>query len=776
MVRPHGGGAGVLEPVGLHIEVHGTVQGVGFRPWVYRVAREEGLRGWVRNDSSGVTIEAFGAAASLASFCRRLRSDAPSPAAVRWLRSHGIPPRPARDFVIAPSREAPERRVSIPADRATCDECLKEIFDPGDRRYRYPFTNCTRCGPRYTLATRIPYDRANTTMDRFALCPDCRREYEDPADRRFHAEPNACPACGPSLRLLDAEGRRLAARDPLDAAAHALARGRIVAIKGLGGYHLACDAGDDAAVLRLRARKGRERKPFAVMVRDLDTARRLARLADADVEVLGSPERPIALVERRPDAALCEAVAPDLPLLGLLLPYTPLHHLLLAALDRPLVMTSGNRSDEPIVHRDDEAPAALAGIADLFLAHDRPIAGRCDDSVARAIDGRRVVLRRARGWVPRPIALHRPVERPVLGCGAHLKNTLCLAVGDTAFLGPHVGDLESLDAYEALEEAAGRLERFVGVAPERFACDLHPAYLSTRYARARAGADAIGVQHHHAHVASALAEHGLGKPVLGLAWDGTGDGGDGTAWGGELLLAEPAGFERLATFRPLTLAGGDSAVREVWRTALAVLLDAFDGRPPLDALPLFAALTPERLRLVRQMLERGVNTTPAHGVGRLFDAVGALALARPVSHYEGEVALRWNLLARPTERAPYPFALGGASGSLEIDWRPLVRALTADLLGGVALECVSGRFHETLAVAAETVVREAAQRVGRHAVVLTGGCFQNALLAARVAARLAPDFTVLCHSEVPPGDGGLALGQVLVADAIARERRNPPCA
>jgi len=759
-----------VNETGLHIEIRGTVQGVGFRPFVYRVAQEEGVRGFVRNDSTGVTIEAFGPPPVLKSFYRRLRDSAPPAAHVRDVRSQAIEARSTRGFVISASADADERRVSIPADLGTCDTCLREVLDPRDRRHGYAFTNCTGCGPRFTIATDVPYDRVRTTMSRFELCADCRREYEDPVDRRFHAEPNACPACGPRLRLLDARGHEVSTNSPLTGAAEALRQALVVAVKGLGGYHLAVDATSSAAVRGLRARKRRDAKPFAVMLRDLDAAREVAQIGKTDAELLASPERPIVLVPRRTDApsALCPEVAPGISLLGVLLPYTPLHHLLLHEVGRPLVMTSGNLADEPIVHRDDEALARLDGIADRFLVHDRPIATRCDDSVARTITGRPTVLRRSRGYIPRPVTLRRRLQRSVLACGAHLKNAFCLAVGDSAFLGPHIGDLGSVESYEALCEAVERMQRLVGIEPELVACDLHPEYGSTRYARERAGKAAIGVQHHHAHVVSAMAEHGLRGPVLGLAWDGTGHGDDGSAWGGELLLADAGHYERLATFRPLELAGGDVAVREVWRTALALLCDAFDGDPPLDRIPLFASVSAEKVRVVRSMLERGVHTFPAHGVGRLFDAMGALVLGRPLSRFEGQVALEWNLAADASEKTSYPFELDDhEDGVQHIDWRPLVRAAVVDLTHGTPAAIISARFHSSLAMAAEQLLRLEEVRVGRHPIVLTGGCFQNPLLVERILERLAGDFDVRLHDTVPPGDGGLALGQAVVADAMA---------
>jgi hydrogenase maturation protein HypF len=612
-------------------------------------------------------------------------------------------------------------------------------------------------------------------MAAFEMCAACRREYEDPLDRRFHAQPNACPACGPRLRLLGPPGGADAgpflevagAQDAIPQAARALVAGRIVAVKGLGGYHLACDATSSEAVLRLRARKQRDEKPFAVMVRSVEQARTLARIQPAEERLLASIERPIVLVHQWQEIAMAPEVTPGNPLVGLLLAYTPLHHLLLAAAGRPLVMTSGNLSDEPMAAADAEALERLSGIADLFLAHDRAIENRCDDSVARVIAGTPTILRRARGYVPRPIALARPLRRPVLACGAQLKNTFCLAAGREAWLSPHIGDLDNLEATRLFEEQVERLQRFLGIRPEVIAHDLHPDYASTRYALKRPERVRVAVQHHHAHVASALAEHGLEGPVLGLAWDGTGYGSDGTAWGGELLRVTAGSCERLATLRPLRLAGGDQAIRDVWRIALAVLDDAFDGHPPLERLRLFDSLPSRDVSVVRRMLQTGVRSPLAHGAGRYFDALGALGLGRTRASYEGQLALEWNLVAEDEAVPAYPFELTARDGLVEADLRPLVRAAVADIVDGVSSARVSAAFHETLADVAAALVRGASERGGRLPVVLSGGCFQNARLAEGVRRRLGVGFEVLLHHDVPPGDGGIALGQVLVADALA---------
>jgi len=758
---------------GRRIEVRGTVQGVGFRPWIYRLACEEGLSGRVRNDARGVTIEAFGRPDALSSFLRRIETDAPPAARVREVRAEAIAPEQGSGFEIEPSRADGERDVSIPPDLATCPECLREVLDPADRRYRYPFTNCTHCGPRFTIARGVPYDRAATSMAAFRMCPRCEAEYVNPLDRRFHAQPNACPACGPQLRLVTATDDSPAAAgappdDPIVAAAARLREGAIVAVKGLGGFHLACDATAPAAVRRLRERKRRDEKPFAVMVSDLAAARRVAVIDEVEARLLESVERPIVLVRHRPGSELASELAPGSPLVGLLLPYTPLHHLLLAEAGRPLVMTSGNISEEPMAAKDGEALERLAGIADLFLLHDREIENRCDDSVARVIAAEPVVFRRARGYVPRAVRLRRPVARPVLACGAHLKNAFCLAAGDQAWLGPHVGDLDSLEACRSFEEQLGRLERFLGVKPELIAHDLHPDYFSSAYAQGRPEPRKVAVQHHHAHVAAAMAEHGLAGPVLGLAWDGTGYGTDGSAWGGELLLARYDGFERLATLRPLRLAGSDQAIRDVWRIALAALDDAFDGQPPLESLPLFARIPPRDVAVIRQMIARDVHAPSAHGAGRYFDALGSLGLVRARSSYEGQVALAWNLIAEEGEAGTYPFGLQEREhGPAQADLRPLVRAAVEDLVRGEAPGRVSARFHNAMADVGAALVRLAARQHGPRPVVLTGGCFQNAWLAEGVKLRLQGAFEVYLHREVPPGDGGLALGQAVVAAAVA---------
>lgn len=751
--------------IGRRIAVTGTVQGVGFRPWVYRVARELGVAGRVRNDDAGVVIEAFAAEPVLEAFVARLGVDAPG--RVRTVAWQPLGDAAPGQFSIDTTSAGGAVTLSIPPDLATCPTCAAEVADPADRHFAYPFTSCTYCGPRFTIALALPYDRPATTMAGFPMCPACAREYHDPEDRRFHAQPIACPACGPRLALEPA-----GPGDPLADAAALLRGGHIVAVKGLGGYHLACAATDAAAVAALRLRKRRDAKPFAVMIADLDAAHRLAVLTPADVALLTSAERPITLVPRRADAGLADGVAPDTPLIGLFLPYTPLHQLLVAAVGGPLVLTSGNVTDEPIAQHDDDARARLAPMADALLLHDRPIATRCDDSVARVVAGAPMILRRSRGYVPRPIALARPVPRPVLAVGAHLKNTFCLAHGDAAYLGPHIGDLDDALALEFFAEAIDRMERLVRVRPEVVAHDLHPDYPSTRYALARPGVAHVGVQHHHAHVAAVVAEHGLGGPVLGLAWDGTGLGTDGAAWGGELLDVDGADSVRLATVRPIALPGGDAAIRQVWRIALALVHDAFAGAPPLAELPVFAAVAAGDLRVVRQMIAGGLNTPRAHGVGRLFDGVGALVLGRTRSAHEGQVAMALNHAAAGDHGA-YPLPIERGAAPWQLDHRPMVRAIVGDVIAGCPPAVIAARFHRTLVLGAATLIRAALVERGPRPIVLTGGCLQNPLLAEGLVHELA-DLAVYLPRAVPPGDGGLALGQALVATCLD-ERKLTPC-
>ena len=770
---------------GLHIEISGVVQGVGFRPWVYRVAAQNGVAGRVWNDSSGVKIDAFAADEALDEFVHVLKTSAPPAAEVRAVNVQSIPAEEVCGFEITASGEVTERVVSIPPDLATCEDCVREMFDPADRRYRYPFTNCTNCGPRFSIAFDVPYDRATTTMQSFAMCDDCAREYHSPADRRFHAQPNACPVCGPRLTAVrwsagcqpagppaasrrDESDTSEEAGDAICIAADAIRNGEIVAIKGIGGFHLACDATSGKTVRLLRARKRRDEKPFAIMVRDLDAAHEVANISAEEAKLLQSTERPIVLLRKRESSRIVDDVAPHNRLIGVMLPYSPLHHLLLAEVGQPIVLTSGNLSEEPIAYQNAEAMERLRTVADLFLLHDRQIVTRCDDSVARVIDGARTLIRRSRGYVPRPVRLGRAVGQSILACGAHLKNTFALAAGDAVYLGPHIGDLENVETLRSYEESIERMKAFLGIAPEVIAYDLHPEYLATRYAGSLRDVRKVGVQHHHAHVAGVMAEHRIDQPAFGVAYDGTGYGCDGTSWGGEILLATLDSFARVATFRPIFLAGGDAAIRQVWRCALALLDDAFDGNPPLDALPLFGGIDAARIDIVRKMIGSRIQIAQAHGVGRYFDAFGALFLGRTDSRFEGQVAMEWNLIADETPRAPYIFDIDFETTPWEIDLRDTLRHAVHDFICGVDPAVISARFHATIGQATADVVMHASHFWDEHPIVLAGGCFQNELLTREVLMRLRSR-PVYRNHDIPSGDGGIAVGQAIVADAMIRK-------
>ena len=712
-------------------DVGGVVQGVGFRPFVHGLAHDLGLDGFVLNDGHGVVIEAEGEAERLDEFAAALAARAPSLARVRSIEAAPVPTRGEAGFAIAASRPG-AGSASIPADAATCDDCLAELFDPADRRHLYPFVNCTQCGPRFTIVRRVPYDRANTTMAAFAMCNACRREYEDPFDRRFHAEPIACPDCGPRLSM------------PLGDALAVLGSGGIVAVKGLGGYHLACDAGDEGAVARLRARKHREDKPFAVMTHDPGA---LAELSAEESALLRKRERPIVLLRRRRGAAVADSVAPGSPWLGVVLPYTPLHHLLCEGLDRPLVMTSGNRADEPIAFDDDEARRRLGGIADAFLAHDRPIHRRAEDSVLRA----EFPIRRSRGRAPEALPLPVAAARPIVAAGPELKATFCVARGATAFLSPHLGDLSSAEAYDAFRTDLELYLEMLAVRPAAVAHDLHPDYLSTRWALDQ-DLPAVGVQHHHAHAAACLAEHGETGPALALVFDGTGYGTDGTLWGGELLRCDLAAFERVAHLDPIPLPGGEAAVREPWRVASAYLERA--GRP----VPF------ERWPLVRQSL--GVNAPLSSGMGRLFDAVAAILSPRAEVTYEGQAAVELEQLADGATAEPYACSVAGGS----IAGADLVAAVHDDLAARRPRGEIAAAFHEGVAAAATAACVAAAEP---RTVALSGGSFQNLRLLGSVGRRLeAEGFRVLSHRLVPPNDGGISYGQA----AVAARRMSESCA
>jgi hydrogenase maturation protein HypF len=749
-----------------HLRVTGTVQGVGFRPFVYRLATDLGLAGVVANDSDGVSIDVEGPVGALDALAHRLRDEAPPLAHVAAI---AVQPRSAgghRGFTIATSAPGDPPRVPVAADAAPCAACLREMADPGDRRHRYPFTNCTDCGPRYTITTAIPYDRATTTMAPFAMCPDCAAEYADPSDRRFHAEPIACPMCGPTLVLTTSDGEVARGDAALRDTVARLLRGETVAVKGVGGFHLAVDATDEAAVARLRRRKSRDDKPFAVLAADLDAAHRLCHLDTVAADTMTSSARPIVLAPRRTDAGLAAAVAPGLRDLGVLLPPSPLHHLLATDVGRPLVLTSGNLADEPIAHTDPEAERTLGPLADAVLGHDRAIHIRCDDSVVRAeVAGGVQPVRRARGYAPAPIRLPAGPPRHVLAVGGQLKNTIAVGRDDLAFVSHHVGDLDHPAADAAFRQAIGHLRHLYGVEPEVVAHDLHPEYRSTALALAL-DLPLVGVQHHHAHVAACLAEHGRDDRVLGVAFDGLGYGTDGTLWGGEFLVTDLTDFERVGHLVTVAQPGGDAATREPWRMAVAWVQHALgDERAEAEG-TLLDARAPALLRVAT------APTTPrTSSVGRLFDAVAALLGLGTRVTYEGQAATALEALATGARDRPTTFPCDTRldGDGLVLDAGPLVAGVLEARDAGVDPPTIAAGFHRGLAAATAALAARAAGERGLTTVALSGGVFQNRLLTGLVVEQLeAAGLEVLVHRRVPPNDGGLSLGQLAVARAQAR--------
>jgi hydrogenase maturation protein HypF len=757
------------------------VQGVGFRPTVCRFAAELDLTGFVRNDAEGVLIEVEGHPESLDRFVDRLTRSAPAVARIDSVETAALPARGERAFRIAPSARTEARDpapVTIPPDLAPCAECLRELRDPADRRHRYPFINCTSCGPRFTIVRSSPYDRVRTTMDAFPLCTACLSEFTDPANRRFHAQATACPACGPTLSFVKADRCVATGEGAVSAAAAALREGLVVAIKGVGGFLLAVDARNPSAVQRLRERKRRPDKPFAVMGRSLEGLQRVAALDEAARVALESSARPIVLAPVRTDADLAPEVAPGLAELGVALPPTPLQHLLL--LDGPelLVMTSGNVSDEPIARTNAEALERLEGVADAFVVHDREVHARADDSVVRVLAGEARLVRRARGYVPEAFPLpFEPPREAVLAVGAELKTTLCLAADGSALLSQHVGDLSSVEARAFFEETAAALGTAAGVQPRAFAHDLHPDYPSSRWARRRAeavGVRAVAVAHHHAHVASGLVEHGRAGPVLGVVFDGTGLGPDGALWGGEFLLADLVGFRRLGHLAPIALPGGETAIRSPWRLAVAALVDAGE---PLDV-PALRAIGPSRLDAIARAVPRPRLSPASTGAGRWFDAVAALAGVRSTCSYDGQAPMELEAVAAARDQGAYDVAVAAPpAGPFVVELRAAVRALARDLRGGTSAAVVSARFHATLARGIVAACVRARNQGAPGTVLLTGGCFQNRLLTEAARAGLEREgFEVLLHRRVPCNDGGLALGQAAVAAFRLSLKEAAPCA
>ena len=760
--------------VRLRVEIGGAVQGAGFRPFVYRLAQELGLPGWVNNSSRGVVIEVEGSPERLQEFLLRLEAEKPPRASIQSLEPAYLDPLGYEQFEIRHSEGKEEKRALVLPDIATCEECLREILDPTDRRYRYPFTNCTNCGPRFTIIEELPYDRPHTTMKSFELCDACRTEYGNPADRRFHAQPNACPRCGPHLELWDGQGRIRAERDEalVDAAVE-ICQGAVVAVKGLGGFHLVVDARSEAAVARLREGKNREEKPFALMYPSLELIGEHCGVAAAEMRLLNAPEAPIVLLERRGETqGLAANVAPGNPYLGIMLPYTPLHHLLLNELGFPIVATSGNLADEPICIDEREVLQRLGGIADLFLVHNRPIRRHVDDSIVRLVAGRELLLRRARGYAPLPVRLGEagPV---VVAVGAHLKNAVSVSVGREVFVSQHIGDLETAEAFAAFRKGIADLRQLYEVEPQRVACDAHPDYLSTHFAESLAadgGLPRVAVQHHYAHVLSCMAENQLEGSVLGIAWDGTGYGLDRTVWGGEFLRATPQSFQRVAHLRTFCLPGGEKAVKEPRRSATGLLYEVFGEelfeRGDLHSLQAF---TQRELSLIEQMLRRRVNAPRTSSAGRLFDAVASIVGLRQRTRYEGQGAMELEFCLERGVEEHYELALSAdpeEQQSRVVDWEPLLAEMLIDVGRDVAVGRIAARFHNGLVEGMVAVARKA----GEERVVLSGGCMQNKYLTERAVRRLREEgFHPYWHQRVPPNDGGIALGQVMAAAHCANE-------
>ncbi len=771
--------------------MRGVVQGVGFRPFVYRLATEEGLAGYIGNDTGGVTIEIEGPPERVEAFRGRLEAEAPPLSRIDAVIAHSSLPKGEKEFRIVLSDSGGHVSTGIPADAATCADCLRELLDPNDRRYRYPFLNCTNCGPRYTITRRIPYDRPQTSMARFKMCPACQAEYDDPLNRRFHAQPNACAVCGPHVWLVAPDGTAIPSGDPVTETIGRLMAGAIMAIKGIGGFHLAADATNEAAVMRLRERKHRYGKPLAIMVRDLDAARAVCELTTKEEELLLTVPRPIVLARRRKDSGIAPSIAPGIPWLGVFLPYAPLQHLLFAdSRVHALIMTSANLSEEPIAIDNDEAITRLRLIADAFLMHDREILQRCDDSVIAVVDGAPQIVRRARGFVPLAVPLPGNLSEegspPLLAVGGHLKNVFALARGRFAYQSQHLGDLENVTGLDFFRESLAHLMHTFEIEPKAVVHDLHPGYLSTSWAKQWAserGLPLIAVQHHHAHIAGCMAEHGLAGPVIGLALDGTGYGTDGRIWGGEVLISRLDSFERFAHLESVPMPGGEAAIREPWRMALGHLqAGGFDIESP-ETLEL-VGVKPQDAHVLARMIERGINTPLTSSLGRLFDAVAAVVLGRGVVAYEAQAAIELEGVGvdEPFDGpaaldSGYPLELLGGDwtsrGPVRISAAPLWRELLGDLRSGTNKPRIAARFHAGVAAAFVRAAVLARSATGIGQVALSGGCLHNRRLTRLLRAGLeAEGFQVFRHVQVSPGDGGLSYGQAVVGAAILMKRES----
>ena len=751
---------------GAKIKIEGIVQGVGFRPFVYRLASGLGLKGWVLNSTRGVIIEVEGESHNLEVFIRRLKDKSPPMARIEKMLVEDCAPEGYQEFIIKRSSEDEEKFLLVSPDISTCNECREELFHPDNFRFAYPFINCTNCGPRFTIIKDVPYDRPHTTMATFKMCPICQAEYEDPGNRRFHAQPNACSGCGPQLQLRQ-DGSLCQVTNPLDRTVELLKNGKIVAIKGLGGYHLACDGEDNQVVIRLRSRKIREDKPFAVMCYDLSSVDRYCYLNQGEKELLESPERPILLMRKKTDCPIASAVAPNNRYLGIMLPCTPLHYLLLRQFGHALVMTSGNQSDEPIAYEDEDALRRLSSIADYFLTHNRRIMRRCDDSVARVFAGRSIIIRRSRGYAPRPIRLPGAVNE-ILACGGELKNTFCLTKNNYAFLSHYIGDLVNLESLASFEEGIQHFRKLFNIHPEIVAYDLHPDYLSTKYAAQLLTINhqlsSVSVQHHHAHIVSCMAENGLRERVIGVAFDGTGYGSDGTIWGGEFLIADYADFKRVGHLQPLPLPGADAAIREPWRMAVSYLYSIYgDNFTDLD-LDFNRRLNKRKWPILKQAMDKKVNSSLTSSIGRLFDAVASLLGIRDTINYEGQPAIELEQMAEDRIDEWYPYKIIEEE-LLLIDPRGMIEAIVEDLKRSNSRPVIAGKFQRTVAEFTLDMCRKISAAEGVNKVVLSGGVFQNIFLLRILWEKLRQEgLEVFIHHQVPTNDGGISLGQAVIAN------------
>jgi len=752
----------------MKIDIRGIVQGVGFRPFVYNLAREYHLLGYVRNDASGVSIEVEGEKSRIEEFIFKINAEPPPLAEIFELKRHNIEPVGYDDFIIRESEDQEKKFVPISPEIATCSDCLAELFDPNDPRYRYPFINCTNCGPRFTIVKDIPYDRKYTTMAPFKMCGMCQEEYNDPKDRRFHAQPNACPACGPSLTLLNDKLKKIETLDVISEVCRLLRDGKIIAIKGLGGYHLACDALNPDAVLKLRSRKYREYKPFAIMVSDIETAKRVCYVNKDEERLLKTTVRPVVLLRKKPDCPVAEDVAPYQKYHGIMLPYTPLHHLIVAESGLVLVMTSGNISSEPIVYENKEAFKRLKNIADFYCIHNRKIHIRTDDSVSRIWQGNETILRRARGFAPFPLLLKFKFKEKVLACGAELKNSFCLARDNFVFMSHHIGDLENLETLTSFEEGIDHFKRIFNIEPTLIAYDLHPEYLATKYALSLQNIRKIGVQHHHAHIVSCMVDNDIDGEVIGVSFDGTGYGTDGKIWGGEFLLCDYARFERVGHLEYTPLPGGEKAIIEPWRMAASILYKIYNNNMLDLEIDFVRELDRDKWTIIKKMIHKGINSPMTSSMGRLFDAVSALVGIRKKIYYEGQAAIELEMAAGE-EASGYPFDLQELDGNTLILIEPIFRGIVSDLELGVSVASISSKFHNTIAKIILNMCLKIRKTSGLDRVALSGGVFQNSLLLENTYVLLDKNnFKVFTQHRVPPNDGGIALGQVVIANEQAK--------